>query len=87
MEVSLTNAQYSALMDIYGPPENIHFMIMTSRSKDGRVILEGDEEDFEDLLNIISEDIAEDLSPKKNIRNLLAVCKKVDPTSLDWIGM
>lgn len=87
MEISLTRIQYSALMDIYGPPENVHYMIMTSKPEGNRWILKGDDDDFEDLLTIISEDIGEGLCSKKNINSLLAVCKKVDPTSLDWIGM
>jgi len=87
MKIVITNTQYSALMDIYGPPKNIHHMIMTCKFQDGKVVLEGDEDDFDDLLGLISEEIGEKMCPKKNINSLLCVCKKVDPGSMDWIGM
>lgn len=87
MEVSVTSAQYSALMDIYGPPNNVHDMIMLSRSSGKGQILEGEEEDFDDLLSLISEEIGEGMCNKTNAKRLLAICKKIDPESLDWIGM
>jgi hypothetical protein len=86
MKISLTKAQYWALMDIYGPPASVHQMIMCADLKDGKYFMQGDEEDFEDLLNLISEEIGECLCSEKNATALLGVCKKVDPTSLDWIG-
>jgi len=50
-------------------------------------ILKGESEDFDDLLSLISEEIGEGMCTKANGRYLLAVCKKIDPSSLDWIGM
>lgn len=87
MKITLTNSQYSALMDIYGPPENVHLMIMSSSQTKSKILIEGDDNDFEDLLSTINEDISEGLCPKRNITALLEVCKKIDPASLDWIGM
>lgn len=48
-------------MDIYGPPENVHSMIMLSNRDGKNQILEGDEKDFDDLLSLISEEIGEGL--------------------------
>lgn len=87
VKLIVSKAQYSALMAIYGPPENVHYMIMCSLPKDGKFSLEGEKEDFEDLLSVISEDIGEGFCSKTNAGHLLAVCKKIDPSSLDWIGM
>ena len=86
MEIQLSNSEYGALMDIKGPPENVHSMIMTAGVSNKTWTLDGDEADFDDLLNLISEEIGEDFCPKKNVRPLLRVCKKVDPESLNWIG-
>jgi len=86
MKISLTKIQYWALMNIYGPPTNVHLMIMTAKSNDGKYLIEGDDEDFEDLLSLISEEIGEGLCSRKDATTLLGICKKVDPSSLDWIG-
>lgn len=87
MKISLTKIQYYALMNIYGPPGNVHHMIMAAESKDGKYLIESnEEEDFEDLLNLISEEIGEGLCSRKDAATLLGVCKKVDPDSLNWIG-
>jgi hypothetical protein len=86
MKILISKNQYWALMDIYGPPENVHLMIMTARQHDGKYSIEGDEDDFEDLLRLISEELGEGLCSKKNISALVGICKRVDPASLDWIG-
>lgn len=87
MKVIVSTAQYSALMDIYGPQENVHNMIMCGLPKDGKFTLQGETQDFEDLLSVISEDIGSGLCSKTNAKQLLGVCKKIDPSSLDWIGI
>lgn len=87
MKISVTLTQYAALLDIYGPPQNVHSLINCSRTKNGQFILEGEPEDFDELLSVISEEIGEDFCSKSNAKSLLAVCKKIDPGSLDWIGM
>ena len=87
MKIPVSNTQYSALIDIYGPPENVHDLIMCSEPKDGKLLLQGEKKDFDDLLSVISEDIDSGLCSKTNARHLLGVCKKIEPSSLDWIGM
>jgi len=87
MQVIVTNAQYRALSAIYGPPENVHCLIMCSRPVDGKWVLDGKGEVFDELLSVISEEIGEGLCPKNNARALLSICKKIDPSSLDCIGM
>lgn len=86
MEVKISMKQYCALSDIYGPPQNIHYMITCARLENENWVLEGKAEEFDELLSLISEEIGEGLCSKANARELLGVCKKVDPSSLDWIG-
>ena len=53
MKINVSNAQYAALMEIHGPPENVNSMIMCCAPKAGKWTLEGDAKDFEDLLSVI----------------------------------
>ena len=87
MEIELNKAQYTALLDIYGPPEAVHYMLMTANFVDNKYVINGTDDEFEELLNIISEEICEGTCSRKNASQLLRVCKKVDPSSLNWIGM
>ena len=87
MKINVSTTQYTALLDIYGPPENVHYLLMCSEPKDGKFVLEGEKEDFDDLLSVISQDIGSGLCSKTTARQLLGVCKKIEPSSLDWIGM
>ena len=83
MEIYVTQPQYSALMDIYGPPSNVHEIIMISKRQGKGQLLKGDEEDFDDLLSLISEEIGEGMCSKTNAKHLLGICKKIDAESLD----
>ena len=67
VKISLSKREYSTLMDIRGAPEDVHFMIYASKTEKGRNVLEGDEEIFDGLLSLISEEIGEGLCPSKNI--------------------
>jgi len=87
MKINVSNAQYAALMEIHGPPENVNSMIMCCAPKAGKWTLEGDAKDFEDLLSVIGEEIGEGICSQTNCKHLRSVCKKVDRSSLDWIGM
>jgi hypothetical protein len=69
------------------PPEDVHYMIMTAKPSDKGWTISGDEETFDSLLSVISEEIGEGFCTQKNARALLGICKKVNPASLDWIGM
>lgn len=87
MKILLSRPQYSALMDIYGPPEDVHYMIMTAKPDANGWTISGDEDAFDSMLSVISEEIGEGLCSQRNAKALLGICKKVDPASLDWIGM
>ena len=87
MKIILSKKEYRALDEIRGAPEDVHYMVMCSKEEQGRMVLEGNESTFEELLGLISEEISERLCPAKNISPLLGICKKINPSSLDWVGM
>jgi hypothetical protein len=87
MKVLISKKEFNALMDIRGLPDTVYSMLYAFKEENGKHVLEGDEESFDDLLSLISEEIEVEFCPKKNISALLGVCKKVDPESLEWIGM
>jgi len=85
MKLILTSRQYNALCDIYGPPENVHYMLMTSTLENSKWVLEDNQEVFSELLETNNKEIAEGFCSAKNAQLLFAVCKKIDPASLNWI--
>lgn len=87
MKVIVSKKEFDALMDIRGLPDSVYRMLYSFKEDRGKPVLEGDESDFEELLSLISEEVGVGLCPKKNVSSLLSVCEKVDPNSLDWIGM
>ncbi len=86
-KITVSSSEYSALMNIRGTPDKVHDMIFLADAVGKNWELEGDEEAFDELLSTISEEICYELSPKKSFPALLRVCKKVNPESLNWIGM
>lgn len=75
-------------MDIRGVPESVQEMRFSAQAKENsKWEITGDEETLGELLSLISEELCYDLCPKKSVSPLLRICKKVDPASLDWIGM
>ena len=67
-------------------PDSVHSMFYSSKMEKDKFILKGDNETFEALLSLISEEVGDELCPQKNISTLLKVCKRIDPESLAWIG-
>lgn len=63
MKNLISQKEYNALFDIRGMPENVHLMIYSSKTernkKTGKIqhILEGNDENFEELLELINEEI------------------------------
>lgn len=84
-KLSLTQQQYSALSDIYGPPTSVHFLLMTSEYEGNRVVLEGREEVFEELIDVIIEEIHEGFCTPTREKLLLQVCRKIDRRSVDYL--
>ncbi|MBF0363723.1 MAG: hypothetical protein HQK49_22075 [Oligoflexia bacterium] len=87
MKVLISEKEHYALIDIRDVPDCVHHMVYGANHIKDKYVLEGEKDSFDELLSLISEEIGEGLCPKKNIPTLLSICKKVNPESLDWIGM
>ena len=84
-ELSLSNKEYSVLMDIRGLESNAHSLVMTAEIQKGsRYFLRGFHEDFDSLLRDVEMEIDEELAPKKNFPALLRIRKYITPTEEDW---
>jgi len=84
-EVSLSQKEYSVLMDIRGLESKAHFLVMTAKLQEGkRYLLQGSHEDFDSLLRDVEMEIDEELAPKKNFPALLRIRKYITPTDEDW---
>ena len=78
--LSITEREYSALMDIRGLQEKAHMMVMTSsRESSGHYILRGSERAFDELAHDLSEEIEFDLSPKSSRRQLAKLYSRLRP--------
>lgn len=87
MRVTLSKPQYRAINDLRGLPEAAHMLVMCSRPTKTGGILEGSEEAFNELVNFISEEMAEGMLSGTECRTLGALCVKIDPDCEDWLGM
>jgi hypothetical protein len=85
-KILISKKEHNALMDIRGMPDSVHLMVYSSKMEKDKHVLMGNDETFEELLSLISEEIGEELCPRKNISTLLKICERIDPESLTWIG-
>ncbi len=87
MKITLTRSESSALNNLRGLPEDVHFMVMRmSLSLEGGV-LDGDEETLEALVEFVSGELADGMVPNKHVGALTSLCVKIDPGCIDWLGM
>ena len=87
MKVSLNKAQYRALNDLRGLPQGAHMMVMCSESTATGGVIEGDAQDFEELVAFISEGLADGAYRAGEGRVLMSLCVKINPDCADWLGM
>lgn len=85
-KILISQKEHNALMDIRGMPDSVHSMVYSFKMEKDKYVLKGDNEAFEELLSLISEEIGEGLCPRKNVSTLLKICERIDPESLAWIG-
>ena len=86
MRVQLNKAQYDAVNDLRGLPEDAHMLVMCSHHTARGGVLDGSEEAFEQLLSFISEELSYGVSARR-ARVLYSVAVAIDPDCADWIGM
>jgi len=87
MNVTLNKAQYRALNKLRGLPDGAHMLIMCSRSTETGGVLAGSEQDFEELVEFISREMADGMLSATAARALGSLCVKIDPDCADWLGM
>jgi hypothetical protein len=58
-------------------------MLLMTSSDDA---LEGSKEAFVELVEFISEELAEGMVSRANEGVLIALCLKIDPSCADWLG-
>jgi len=87
MQVTLTKAQHRAVNALRGLPAGAHMLVMCSSSTESGGILDGNSNDFDELVSHINEELADGTISASASRTLAAVCVKIDPSSADWLGM
>ncbi len=87
MKVTTNKSQFRALNDRRGLPPRAHRLVMCSRSTSTGGVLEGTEEDFAELVEFISEELAEGMLSATAARALVSLAVKLDPDCADWLGM
>lgn len=87
MTVTVNKAQYRALHALRGLPEGAHMLLMCSRPTETGGVLDGSEDDFQELVEHIGESIAEGMLSQGAARALSALCVKIDPDCAEWLGM
>ena len=87
-KLNVSNNEYSAISDIFGPPSSVHYLVMCAALTDTGWVLSGDEKAFSDLDNIIEEELCEGMAKKRNQRYLCSVQDKIEKNILknfsDW---
>ena len=80
-EVSLSQKEYSVLMDIRGLESNAHSLVMLAKLQEGkRYLLRGSHEEFDSLLRDLEMEIEVELSPKKNLPALRRIREYITPS-------
>ncbi len=85
--VKLNTSEYRALNRLRGLPEDAHMLIMCSRMTSTGGTLDGPQKAFDELVAFIDEEFAESLVSAADRRALESICGKIDPNSVDWLGM
>ena len=86
MRVTLNKSQYDALNRLRGLPPGAHMLIMCSELTSDGGVLEGSPEDFAELVDFIGEELSEGMLSARAGKALAALCQKLDPDCLDWLG-
>lgn len=83
MRISIEPREAHALHRLRGLPDGAHLLLMTSRGD----TLEGSQEAFDELVERISDDLVEDMVSRADRNTLVALCLKIDPSCVDWLGV
>lgn len=87
VKVKLDLPQSRALAALRGLPARAHMLIMCARPDRSGDILEGTQDDFDELVEHISSEFAEGMVSARDAPLLYAICIKIDPNCAEWLGM
>jgi hypothetical protein len=87
MKVAVNKGEYRALNALRGLPEGAHMLVMCSSFTETGGLLEGSEEDFEELVSFIGGEMADGTLSLTAARALRSMCLKIDPGCAEWLGM
>jgi hypothetical protein len=77
----ITKAQYSALDNIRGLEQSVHFMVMCARETPKGYVLEGDPDTFDHLQDDLSDEIYHEMSPPSRLKHLRSLMLRLEPDS------
>lgn len=72
-------SEYSALTDIFGPPPDVHYMIMGARPKGKQWILKGSSDTMDELRLLLDEEIHETNPSASRLKILLRLLGRLEP--------
>jgi hypothetical protein len=79
ISIQLSSKQYSAIVNIRGLPEAAHSMVMCSTFiDDSTVLIDGEEDAFQELGSTISEELDYDMCKKSDQTHLFKVSEKIE---------
>jgi hypothetical protein len=79
ISIQLSSKQYSAVLNIRGMPEEAHSMVMCSTFiDDSTIILDGEEDAFQELGSTISEELDYEMCKKSDQTHLFRVAEKIE---------
>jgi hypothetical protein len=82
---TVTSKEYDALMDIRGLAQGAHYLVMCAKLQtNGSWILEGSEEEFNQLSSDLSDEIYHRLSPATRLRHLAKLYDRLNPDCGDF---
>jgi hypothetical protein len=84
--MSKAQLQALALSDLRGLPESAHFLVMCAASHEAGAVLDGSKQAFRELVEHISDEVAEGMLTGHAATTLRALCVKIDPTCARWFG-
>jgi hypothetical protein len=87
MRIDITQRERRALDKLRGLPSGAHMLLMCAHRTESGATLEGSEEAFTELIDFISEELADGMVSAASGAVLYALCVRIDPDCADWLGM
>lgn len=87
MKLSITHREHDALHNLRGMPTSVHLMVFAARSTPSGAVLDGSRAKLDALVAFIGEELADGMVSPSDASALAALCARIDPDCLDWLGM